>query len=241
MSNFEIPESGLDSSINDLIAQTKTEIPVLTEEVLSGLYEFDGTDFNIFDAVNVVGVFAGIKPTALLTTISAGGVNIESVFNRMGLTCVNVDPRTFVLSRHCELADAMADLYEQGGCRTDDAQMQRSVGKLLGFPETATEYYVERLQFERRTGVLIPAIEFPGLESSGEYGRMHNFRQFILSPSHAAEEVAQYCEPLRQATEIMTPHLYERVLEKPGVQPRDRLLIRAAKSLASFVKRKHTK
>ena len=248
MTNHEAISSGLDSDIDNLIAQTRTEIPQLTPEVMTALREFDATDdLSVGNAVNVIGVFSGIKPT---TVISEGGVgdSSRSIMNRMGLVFCDVNAETTVLSRYQELADTMADLCKKDALKYrshDDVRTQRSVGKLLGFPETATEYFVERRKIYNDTGVLTPAIEFPGFEWSGVNGGMDNFRQFILSPDHAREEVEQYSEPLRQAVEIMTPHLYDRILEKSetvsSVEPRSNFLTRVVRYLGKSSVRDATK
>lgn len=216
------------ATIDDLIARTRVEIPPLTPEVLQALSELDSLEmYRTEEAVNIVGVFSGIKPVALLkrldskATIERLGTKfvpvmavLPDIVRRMGLVYEEVNAQVIALSRHQELIDAIKPILPKlnVGYNDVDRESEYRVGKLLGFPESAISYYIERVEHYKTSGHYLPVPDSRGFE----YGTPmdSHFRQYVSSPDKVDEEVQQYSGPLRRATEVMTPKIYARILDK---------------------------
>ncbi len=222
MANHELSATAIDG----LITQTKVEIPLLTPEVLQALHELDSLEtYPAHEAVNIVGVFSGIKPVALLRRLDSQDViervgvkfvpamaALPGIVRRMGLVWEEVNTHEVAVSRHQELIDVMKPILPKLKVEHNDVDsgLEYKAGKLLGFPESATRYYIERTMHYKSSGHYLPVPNYQGFEYGTPMG-LH-FRQYVTSPDKVDEEIRQYSEPLRQATEVMTPKTYTRIL-----------------------------
>lgn len=207
-----LAESVTDSSsgklVDALIDNTKHELPPITPEMLSAMEWFDdsvGNIFQAYDYADIIGVVAGIKPATVVnldTLVGSSlterdavalladmGLEVQSHINTFGY-------RLLAVSRHSAINNLLVDsLY----IKTRTAQ--QTVGRCLGYPTTATEFYIRRT-LESDAGSKPPAPDIP-LDPRGG-----NFTQLILSPEHYEEEIQAYSEPLRRAVEVMAPNTY---------------------------------
>ena len=156
------------------------------------------------DVSDVIGVLYGVKPAAMI-----GGDNTcisKDVLNNLGLQCVSSTVEDILyISYDKEMAIRLSNLHE----RAWDDPMEsfdehREIGKLLGYPDTAVEYYLERLKTLDGDN---PLPQFRPPEVEGTISR--RFQRFILSPGRYQEEVKKYCLPLEEATRAHAPKTYE--------------------------------
>jgi hypothetical protein len=84
----------------------------------------------------------------------------------------------------------------------------RQIGKLLGYPASATDYYLRRrATFKEDTSEPLPMIIPEAIK-----GTIHEeFCQFILSPEYWREEVEGYVMPLEKAAKELVPNTYRKM------------------------------
>lgn len=180
------------------------------------------------EIMNIIGVVVGIKPSAILSysaqlssQIRDLGLNYHVLTDLEGNDALTIS-RSELLAK--KLAESFQDLWSRG--RNDRSAVHRDIGKMLGYPETSTDYFLKRLAtlggpLESRLPVIIPH-EF-------ESGAGREFCQLILSPDHWREELEDYLAPLELATRRLAPKSYrcfEREARRSKVASWCRKLIR---------------
>lgn len=169
---------------------------------LDGLSEEFGESI-AYDVTDVIGVLVGLKPAAL---VGGNKRDIEtSLFERLGLSYAQWPEKNLVyVSRDKVLAHRLAELHKQvWGSNAIYPDENREIGRLLGYPETATEYFIERLKTLGSNNPL-PAVN---PDDTGDTVSSY-FQNLILSPDNYKEELAEYCEPLEAAVREFAPKTY---------------------------------
>jgi hypothetical protein len=196
--------------ISERIENSTREVPVLTSEQKQGLLMVDSQPINNGRASAIselVGVLAGLKPSALMRNDWINTEDIEAV----GLNYNVLGEHHFAVSRDGEISDNLSEVFETA--RYDDGMLSedghRQLGKLLGFPETSTEYFL------KRTPTVFTPDELPMVKSRKLQGTASDFfHQFILSPDHYEEEINTYILPLVAAVKSLAPNTYLYVEEQ---------------------------
>jgi hypothetical protein len=162
---------------------------------------------NPADIIDTVGVLADIKPASIIDY----SPDLLDVLDKLGLSycelgrcpeaiddlTLSKDPRISV-----ELATILTD--EEA---SDDKF--RRIGTLLGYPESAIEYFIRRSTSIDKDD---PDEELPAIIPKAFDGTVHDeFCQFILSPEHWREEVEAYALPLEAAVRDMAPKTFRRI------------------------------
>lgn len=203
------------TEINELIDQSRHEIPALTPEIMQAVEDFDemssapeNSKSVLGEMTDVVGVFAGVKPASLIEMSgeTARDDQLRDNMTRMGLTVREFNSSQGALlatvSRYPELADALK--YERvNNFNTDDDAQQYRIGALLGYPKTSTDHFLHRIKIQRETG------EWPESEIKGKRA----YSQFVTSPEYYQQELRQLSEPLEESVKIITPKLHQRLEE----------------------------
>lgn len=168
---------------------------------LKNLDKSTHTTRQALNLIDIVGVISGIKSAALVEYDATQ----ETLTKWTGLIYERSISDMAVVSFSSDIANKLLALHKLG--RTDKSgQTDRAIGKLLGYPETATEYFLKRLPTVMRAvkdqlPVVIPAASLDTVQGS--------FQQFILSPEAWAEEIAAYSVPLEVAMRELTPRSYQ--------------------------------
>ena len=152
--------------------------------------------------MNLVGVLVGLKPAAyleesdsLIPLLRETGVYTKKTRRNGGVAVSRTSKQATRLAR---------DIRHTWGKKTINESIERRIGEALGYPKTATEYFVARLvvmQLGKDIPLVVP-------EPSDEIPH-ESFIQFILSPEYYKEEIAAYAKPLEEATRRYAPHSYE--------------------------------
>jgi len=177
----------------------------LTELQAVVLAQLDQNAKNFVQAgcvMNLVGVLTGLKPAAYLEE-SEG---LIPALKEIGLYCKKTRRNGGVAVSYApkHAAQLAHDIRKTWGKNTINEPIERRIGSLLGYPETAVDYFVVR-SVVMRLGKDVPLVmPEPGAEVPHEA-----FMQFILSPEHYREELALYATPLEAATRQFAPHSYE--------------------------------
>lgn len=158
------------------------------------------------DIVDIVGVVSDIKPAAM---IEEGSVS-NATLSKLGLEMVKSSHSEIIhllyvaktRARAQQLADAHALSWGLG--KRVDVENERTIGRLLGYPSSATEYFIKRLDCMGSDAELPMVRVTKTLNTTSEY-----FQQLILSPDNWRDELAAYCEPLEVATRQSTPAVYD--------------------------------
>jgi len=191
-------------STSERIEKATREVPLLTAEQKQGLLYVDSQPITRDRAVAVselVGVLSGIKPAALMNKPSINVEDIESV----GLKHIALGNRFYGVSRDDEINKYISEVYSadrtEDGYLTEDSN--RSFGTLLGYPETAIDYFLARTSTVDSPDVL-PIVKTRRLQGTvGEFLHL-----FILSPEHYEREIEEYIAPLEAAIKSLTPNTY---------------------------------
>lgn len=178
----------------------------------------------LLDIGDISGVVSNIKPSASI------GYNdrLADMLSRLGLEQDNNLDRgimsiAWTKESAQELTAAFQDVWN-GTVDHDDGH--RKVGKLLGYPGTSTEYFIQRMKSLR--GPIdrqLPAIHPLELEGS----TLGTFNQIINSPDNWREELDVYAVPLERATRELAPLSYkllERLARRERVAGGIRKLLR---------------
>lgn len=163
------------------------------------------------EVTDLIGVLYGIKPTAFLDFVPFRDdqASIYETIGKLGIIAVTVpitpcssESELVIVSYDAILAhEAAAAALRQ--CGRDDDDADRRLGRLLGYPATATEYYLKR-----RATIGTPH-ELP---TCGTTHINRHFAQFVLSPDNLEEEMRQYAHPLARAVKRAAPETYRRVI-----------------------------
>lgn len=210
--NYEFPQSTPENShqsmsLDELIELTKVEAPPLTPEQTEALTRLDKRalkDTNIMiDMPDITGVLANVKPSAYIYSSK----EMEQFAGTMGLVyCQSTSPEYATISRSDELANELVKTFESVCVSSKEvAEKNRKIGKLLGYPETATAYFVERMESMQNSF----SDELPYVMPEGLEGTIH--REFVrlnLSPDHWREELEEYVLPLETSVYELAPLTY---------------------------------
>ena len=159
-----------------------------------------------YDITDIVGVLVGLKPVAMIGNNSKAPDITTALVEKLGLKHASWPEKNLTyVSFNQENADRMAQLHTVvWGANAAHPDENREIGALLGYPVTATDYFIRRLtSFE--AGVPLPIVEIDEpADSVSQY-----FCSLILSPEHAKEEISAYCKPLEEAVQEFAPTTYE--------------------------------
>jgi hypothetical protein len=163
---------------------------------------YDG--IRLGDTVDIVGVLADVKPASVVSY----NPELLDVLWKLDLsTCpFGYEPglvERMTVSKDQHLAEELADLFVNN---YDGEDRNREIGTLLGYPASATEYFVKRrltLEKDSELPMVIPA------DLTGTVRK--EFCQFNLSPENWREEVEKYAVPLEEAVRNLTPETYRRI------------------------------
>lgn len=202
-SGFEL--SSLTDGQRTILAEMDTGGPE------SGPEELRGEELSM-----IAGVMVGLKPVALIGGNMKGAGPEE--LRALGLHLrrqddgTSRDRATYVVSKSAELADlARAFLVgverrQQSGDWLNDED-QHQIGRLLGYPETATDYFIHRLRVQDSTGRWLPA----GKDAIDP--ALARFAGLVLSPGETGlAEVQSYVVPLAEATRLCFPDTYQKMI-----------------------------
>lgn len=187
---------------------------LLGEKAREALYLLDdvgSTDWKFAaDAVNTVGVFTGIKPTAVMQIPPAHARPIGEALQSLGIYAEPYTYRNITLisqdrDKIHQLHDAFYranDNHAPGQRDTHlDEEAEREVGQLLGYPATATEHFIHRIK--------------SGSTETDEVakpdGDAAHFTWLVLSPDNVQEESAAYVIPIMEAAKVMLPETYAQI------------------------------
>jgi hypothetical protein len=193
-----------DPTTSERIEKATREVPLLTNEQKQGLLFVDSQPMNNDRAVAItelVGVLAGLKPSALMQQNWIHTVDIEAV----GMSYEVLEDRNFAISRDSVISNYLSEVVQSA--RHDDeydpVEGDRQLGKLLGYPDTAVEYYVARATTVNTSDEL-PIVKSRSLQDT----TTEFFQQFILSPDHYEQEINEFLLPLQAAVKSLTPNTY---------------------------------
>lgn len=177
----------------------------LTESQAEVLARLDQNAKNFVQAgcvMNLAGVLVGLKPAAYLEESEALIPALKEIglyskkTRRNGGVAVSYAPKYAAQLAH--------DIRKTWGKKTINEPIERRIGGLLGYPETAIDYFVVR-SVVMRLGKDVPLV----MPSPGAGVPHEAFIQFVLSPEHYRDELAQYAAPLEAATRQLAPNSYE--------------------------------
>lgn len=161
--------------------------------------------------IEIIGVIAGVKPAAYVEVAPIGQAEVEaidvvSLFRSLGLHWrILSDGQAMVVARKKKLIDGLTEaLEEEGGGRSEAAE--RRIGVLLGYPLTATDYYLRR-SATMGTDHQLPMVAGDDVPFHPVYGG------FVVSPEHYQDELQAYCQPLEAAVRELAPALYVALTE----------------------------
>ena len=170
----------------------------------------------VSDLVDIVGVLADIKPAALIDRESVP----VSLITQLGLayaTTVSLNHLLYV-SRSESSARRLAALHAEVFGQKLSPRKERAIGKLLGYPKTATEYFIKRWSTVGAPDELPMVCVVDTEHTASSY-----YQQLILSPDNWKEELAAYSEPLEATVRALTPqihHCFERAARAEARQHR---------------------
>jgi hypothetical protein len=176
---------------------------LLTLRQMAAIKELDRGAKKPLDAsavMDIVGVISGLKPV----TLQVRGDVDPGVLRRIGLKRVRIDRDRFAVSWQRSLAKEFAEAFSdctKGGMLTKRAH--RRIGALLGYPHTATEYFLRRLSTVGTKNEL-PMVKV----KAAQYTVDEWFMQIVLSPDNYTQELELYSYPLKQAMKQLAPHSY---------------------------------
>ncbi len=202
-SNHENVHGASGASIDELIAQATVETPILTPDHLQMLQILDtlseeGRDIRPEDAIEVVGVIAGIKPAAYINYAEG---RAGDCIAQLGMWQCSAGGAELCVSRNLALANELAVRFKNVRKGTPDQvrQTERAIGKLLGYPSTSTDYYID-FREDGQLPIVLPAAVRDTV--------LMGFARLILSPEHWREELEAYAIPLAEATRNLAPRTY---------------------------------
>lgn len=180
------------------------------------------------EIMDIIGVVIGIKPSAVLSysaqltsQIRDLGLNYHKLTDLAGNDGLTIS-RSELLAK--KLVESFQELWSRD--RNDRSAVHRDIGKMLGYPETSTDYFIKRsATLDGPLESQLPAI----IPHEFESGAGHEFCQLIFSPYHWREELEAYSLPLELATRLLAPKSYrcfEREARRSKVASCCRKLIR---------------
>lgn len=159
------------------------------------------------DITDIVGVLSGIKPAAMVEH-RPQLIEVAEKFD-LSVKFFKYESEPvggMTISRDPYLAAELAELF-QNGWEADDRC--RRIGTLLGYPRSATDYYI------RRRHTIGKEDELPMILPESIMGTVRKeFCQFNLSPEHWREEIDGYAMPLEKAVRDLTPETFRKMEER---------------------------
>lgn len=184
--------------------QTVSEVPLDIEqqEVLNLIDAETQTIKQANGVIDLVGVIAGIKPVAFL---DKDQVNADLI-NAMGISCQAIDEESYAISRDENLGLQLKEVFlsRQGESGAASDEWYRQFGTLLGYPDTAIDYYIKRMPTVF-TDTPLPFVEPDSIEGT----TTNYFNQLVLSPDNYEAELDEYVKPLEAAVKKLAPKTYE--------------------------------
>jgi len=184
--------------------QTTSEIPLSSEQQeILGLIDVETESIKQANGViDLVGVIAGIKPVAFL---DKDQVNADLI-GAMGISCESIDDESYAISRDENLSLELKELFlsRQGESGAASDEWYRQFGTLLGYPDTAIDYYIKRMPTVF-TDTPLPFVEPDSIEGT----TTSYFNQLVLSPDNYEAELDEYVKPLEAAVKKLAPKTYE--------------------------------
>ena len=194
--------------MHDILPKTIHE----TDTSLEALKDLDDLGVDCYstrqlsDIVNIVGVLADIKPVTIIDDEfhdDASRQRLLGLVDALGMTSHEATllngVKSIFISKDTQKAILLNDLWNELFLReiSDRDDVERGIGKLLGFPETAIDFYIKRGDEYNIT---------PAAPQSGE-----PFHRLVLSPENTESERAEYCVPLEDATRELLPRTYQHI------------------------------
>ena len=196
------------SDIDAIVAETKSYSTELTPEQAKAMKQLDSEakkcdNADLQDISDITGVIAGVKPASIVRKSAA----IENFIADSGYAYEDVDRELVTFSRSPKAAHILSELFHEfWRGPADFVQNSYDIGQLLGYPKTATDYYLHRLASDNyRT---VPMIY------SEEAMMVGHTPGLVLSPDHWREEMAEYEMPIREAFAELAPKSFARRLEQ---------------------------
>ncbi|MBP5512081.1 hypothetical protein J6X90_01710 [Candidatus Saccharibacteria bacterium] len=178
----------------------------------------------------IVGVVIDVKPACVIDFTEFDTENMDlNVFERflesLGLKFIyektELNPKfepkfthTYFISKKLEtaqmLVDAEQELYDHFD--TDEPNspvikvIHRKIGRLLGYPETATDWFLIRTE----------KMDLGEMDDDEVYKDLQNFYHFIHSRHNSEEEFEEYDKPIHEAMEKYTPLSAQLLRENAG-------------------------
>lgn len=180
-------------------------VAALTDGQRAAIAEFDALLPNghipLTDARDVAGVFAGIKQVAYVSNDFIGPALLKRMGLHRAITSNVAEAYSLDKATVREFKAAVKNAFSH----LDTVMPGHKVeGRLLGYPETSTAYFMKRWGNIDTYPMVISKSSEGTL--SGEF-----FQDFILSPKHYAREIRDYSEPLEYATAILLPRTYKKM------------------------------
>lgn len=195
-----------DLTTQENIQKSTSEVALLNPEQKEALGLIDKESAALGNAqsvVELVGVLAGIKPVAL---IRADECVTPDLIEATGLSCVDIEDGHLAVSSDSELARQFKEdfIYQRGEDQFFTDEGHRRIGKMLGYPETATDYFLKRWE-SMDTDDELPMVVSKSLKGTPtDY-----FHHFILSPDNYQQEIDEYVKPLESAVKLLAPDTYK--------------------------------
>lgn len=198
------------SSIDDLIDTVNFEASLgLNERQHEAMDNLDKLScrslWRSHQMIDICGLVSGVKPAALVKHDNQA----LDLMSELGLHMQSMNPGvTLAVSRSKDLSNELANVFDASRIKHQPGGASyghRLTGRMLGYPETATEYFLKRLPtiflpLDKQLPMIKPA-ELEGTVRS-------HFHQFVLSPDYWREEVNNYVVPLEDATRQYAPQTY---------------------------------
>jgi hypothetical protein len=167
----------------------------------------------------IMGVLIDVKPACMIDFTEADTENMdltifESFLKSLGLEFIyektelspDVEPtftHTYFISKKKRFAtmlqEAEHELYDHFNTDEPNAPIikviHRKIGRLLGYPETATDWFLVRQE----------KIDLEEIDDDEIYKDLQKYYHFIHSRNNGEEEFEEYDKPIHEAMEKYTP------------------------------------
>ncbi|MCL1839947.1 hypothetical protein FWF89_03065 [Candidatus Saccharibacteria bacterium] len=169
------------------------------------------------------GVHSGVKPVAILETGDANWSegdweDIVRFAEGLELMVLEGDNGQYLLSRDEKMMKELRVLLtlqgymwseESGVCSDDRQDLERKIGRMLGFPATATEAFLGNIEpLPDEMHYIKTEEQYNGREVYEFKNHDMRYAGFILSRDHYEEEIETYAKPIRKAMQALFPKIY---------------------------------
>lgn len=199
-----------DEQIEEYAVKARNEIPAITPEFVSAVSRLDSMELgptHSSELVDLVGVIAGVKPACYI----GASEEILDIAEGANLSVSDAGKGRYTISRDSVVAEdlsiktqKMRDLNIKN--QPLNEALERSIGISLGYPKASIDFFIDYTKGDGYS--LLGRIP-------KSYGDVSHFGWFIMPTDQAGMEavIKEHAEPLREAVEIMTPDLYNRIIE----------------------------